>query len=73
MCVGVCVYTLDFLYTKNLVNYCKMERHSSKEKRKEKKRREDIDTDIVRSESFGMSVAFVIDYAAAVDEVESIQ
>ena len=39
----------------------------------EKKRRENIDTDIVRSESFGMSVAFVIDYAAAVDEMESIQ
>ena len=39
----------------------------------QEKRRREEDIDIVRSESFGMSVAFVIDYAAAVDEVELIQ
>ena len=43
------------------------------EKEIQKKRRKEKDIDIVRSESFGMSVAFVINYTAAVDEVESIQ
>ena len=38
----------------------------------QEKRGEEIDIDIVRSESFSMSVAFVINYAAAVDEMELI-